>query len=236
MDLISTSFKCNDCQKHDGLFQCCHCNQHLCIRCCNKHYKKVTNEIEHLHELSDLLLTKIFHIKTDLERQKNETIEQCQIWRIEKINTINKAHALIIQTIQDEYEILCKEYDLFVEKEMSNINIDKNQLTKMKKVNLSSLLSSSSTTKRTTTTIDSKKSIDTIKQRIETFAKRIDDKGKFSFQVKLPTFDIDDTLRFESCFGDIARSTSAIWQTEDFANNRSSIKSEQISKKVNYED
>jgi hypothetical protein len=235
MDLISTSFKCNDCQKHDGLFQCCHCNQHLCIRCCNKHYKKVINEIEHLHELSDLLLTKIFHIKTDLERQKNETIEQCQIWRIEKINTINKAHALIIQTIQDEYEILCKEYDLFVEKEMSNINIDKNQLIKMKKVNLSSLLSSSSTTKGTTT-IDSKKSMDTIKQRIETFAKRIDDKGKFSFQVKLPTFDIDDNLRVESCFGDIARSTSAICQTEDFANNRSSIKSEQISKKVNYED
>ncbi len=193
----------------------------------------MTHEIEHIHELSDRLLTKIFHIKTDLERQKNETIEQCQIWRIETINTINKAHTLIIQTIQDEYEILCNEYDLFVEKEMSHINIDKNQLIKMKKVNLSSLLSS--TTTPPPTTIDSKKSMDTIKQRIETFAKRIDDKGKFSFQVKLPTFDIDDTLRVESCFGDITRSTSAIWQSEDFANNRSLTELEQISKKVNYE-
>ncbi|CAF4565177.1 unnamed protein product, partial [Rotaria magnacalcarata] len=32
------------------------------------------------------------------------------------------------------------------------------------------------------------------------------------FQVKLPSFDIDDNLRVESRFGDATRSTSATWQ------------------------
>ena len=55
-------------------------------------------------------------------------------------------------------------------------------------------------------------SIDTIRKRIETFAKHIDEAGKFSFQVKLPIFDVDDSLRVESRFGDITRSTGATWQ------------------------
>jgi hypothetical protein len=225
---MSTSLKCDDCQKNDGLFQCCHCNQRLCIRCCNKHYKKVTAEIEHLHELSDHLLTKIIHIKTNLDQQKNETIEQCHKWRIDTINTINKAHTLIIQTIHDEYELLCKEYDLFVDKEMSYINIDKNELMQMKKRSLGSLLSSPTTS----ITTDSNKSMNTIKKRIETFTQNIDDLGKFSFQVKLPPFIIDDNLRVESNFGDSKRSTSAAWQNDDYINDISSTQPEEITKKV----
>jgi hypothetical protein len=208
---MSASLKCDDCQKNDGLFQCCHCNQRLCIRCCNKHYKKVSAELEYLHELSDHLLTKIIHIKTNLEKQKNETIEQCHKWRIDTINTINKAHTLIIQTIHDEYEILSKEYDLFVDKEMSYINIDKNELIRMKKRNLGSLLASPSSS----ITTDSNKSMNTIKTRIERFTNNTDQLEKFSFQVKLPTFIIDDNLRVESSFGDITRSTSATWQNDD---------------------
>ncbi len=185
--------------------------------------------MEHLHELTDRLLTKVFHVKTDLEKQKNETIEQCHQWRIETINTINKAHTITIQTIHNEYEILRKEYDLFVEKEMSDINMDKNELLKMKKGNLGSLFSS-------TITKESKKSMEIIKERIEAFTKRIDDLGKFSFQVKLPKFDIDDTLKVESCFGDSIRSTSALWQNEDFVNAIPSTESEEISNKVNDEE
>ena len=49
-------------------------------------------------------------------------------------------------------------------------------------------------------------------KRIETFAKNIDETGKFLFQVQLPKFDIDDTLRVESRFGDVTRCTSATWQ------------------------
>ena len=49
-------------------------------------------------------------------------------------------------------------------------------------------------------------------KRIETFAKNIDETGKFLFQVKLPLFDIDDSLRVESRFGDVTRCTSATWQ------------------------
>ncbi|CAF0833207.1 unnamed protein product [Adineta steineri] len=228
-DLMETPLKCDDCQKHDGLFQCCHCNQRLCIRCCNKHYKKVTAELEYLNELSDCLLTKILHTKNDLEKQKNETIEQCHKWRIDTINTINKAHTLIIQTINDEYEILGKEYELFVDKEMARINIDKNELIRMKKGNLGSLLSSLSSSS-SSTTIDPTKSIDMIKQRIETFAKYIDDTGKCSFQVKLPTFLIDETLRVESCFNDITRSTSATWHNDDYIADTLPTKSNEISK------
>jgi hypothetical protein len=204
IDLMASSLKCDDCQTNDGLFQCCHCNQRLCIRCCNKHYKKVTIELERLHELSDRLVAKIIHTKNDLERQKNETLEQCHKWRMDTINTINKAHTLIVQTIHNEYETLGKEYELFVQKEMAYIHVDQNELMRMKKGNLGSLLS--------TPTTDTTNSIDTIRKRIETFAKNIDETGKFLFQVKLPTFDIDDNLRVESRFGDITRSTSATWQ------------------------
>jgi hypothetical protein len=210
IDLMTSSLKCDDCQTNDGLFQCCHCNQRLCIRCCNKHYKKVTIELERLHELSDRLVAKIVHTKNDLERQKNETLEQCHKWRVDTINTINKAHTLIVQTIHDEYETLGKEYELFVQKEMTHIHIDQNELIRMKKGNLGSILSSPSTS-----TIDSTNSIDTIRKRIETFAKNIDETGKFLFQVKLPIFDIDDNLRVESRFGDATRSTSATWQNAD---------------------
>jgi hypothetical protein len=208
IDLMASSLKCDDCQISDGLFQCCHCNQRLCIRCCNKHYKKVTVELERLHELSDRLVAKIVHTKNDLERQKNETLEQCHKWRVDTINTINRAHTLIVQTIHDEYETLGKEYELFVQKEMAHIHVDQNELMRMKKGNLGSILSSTSST----STTDSTNSIDTIRKRIETFAKNIDETGKFLFQVKLPIFDIDDSLRVESRFGDITRSTSATWQ------------------------
>jgi hypothetical protein len=219
IDLIASSLKCDDCQKHDGLFQCCHCNQRLCIRCCNKHYKKVTIELERLHKLSDRVVTKIINTKNDLERQKNDTLEQCHKWRIDTINTINKAHTLIIQTIHDEYEIIVKEYELFLDKEMSHINIDKNEFIRMRKGNLSSLLSSASSS---SSTIDSTNSIDTIKTCIETFDKHIDETGKISFQVKLSTVDIDDNLTVESCFGGITRSTGITW------------KNEEISEKVNH--
>ena len=209
MDLVAASLKCDDCQTNDGLFQCCHCNQRLCIRCCNKHYKKVTNELERLHELSDRLVAKIVHTKNDLERQKNETLEQCHKWRIDTINTINKAHTLIVQTIHDEYETLGKEYEIFVQKEMANIHVDQNELMRMKKGNLSSVISSAASNG---STHDTTNTIDTIRKRIETFAKNIDETGKFSFQVKLPPFDIDDRLRVESRFGDVTRCTSATWQ------------------------
>ena len=55
-----------------------------------------------------------------------------------------------------------------------------------------------------------------IKKRIETFAKYMDDAGKFHFQVKLPTFSIDEKLRVESHFGDMTRRTSATWQNDEF--------------------
>ncbi|CAF1176072.1 unnamed protein product [Rotaria sordida] len=228
IDLMATSVKCDHCQKHEGLFQCCHCNQRLCIRCCNKHYKKVTTEFEHLHELSHCLLMKIIHKKRDLEKQKDETIEQCHKWRIDTINIINEAHKLLIQTIYDEYEILNKEYELFIDKEMSNINSDKHELIRMKKGNLSSLLLSPSSK---ITTKNSIKSIDIIKKRIETLTKHINEIENFSFQVKLPTFDINDNLIIESHFGDHIRSTNTTLQNEDYINNTSSIKSKEISKK-----
>ncbi len=114
---------------------------------------------------------------------------------------------MIIQTIQDEYEILSREYEDFVEKEMSKINIE---LLKIKQTNLGSLISSSTTTMRK----DSKTSMDLIKERIEAFAKQIEDKRKCSFQLKLPIFDIDDNLRVESSFGKSRRSTSVISNDE----------------------
>ena len=207
LNLMGSSLKCDDCQTNDGLFQCCHCNQRLCIRCCNKHYKKVTIELERLHELSDRLVAKIVHTKNDLERQKNETLEQCHKWRVDTINTINKAHALIVQTIHNEYEVLGKEYEIFVQKEMVRLNVDQNEIIRMKKGNLGSLLSTPSSSMT-----DSTNSIDMIRKRIETFAKNIDETGKFLFQVQLPNFDIDDRLRVESRFGDVTRCTSATWQ------------------------
>jgi hypothetical protein len=209
LDLMGSSLKCDDCQTNDGLFQCCHCNQRLCIRCCNKHYKKVTVELERLHELSDRLLAKIVHTKNDLERQKNETLEQCHKWRVDTINAINKAHTLIVQTIHNEYDLLGQEYEHFVQKEMVHLNVDQNELMRMKKGNLGSLLSSPSSNS------DSANPIETIRKRIETFARNIDETGKFSFQVQLPKFDIDDTLRVESRFGDVTRCTSATWQNEE---------------------
>ena len=105
------------------------------------------------------------------------------------------------------------------------INSDQNQLMRIKKGNLGSLLSS--------TTIDSKKSIDMIKQRLGVFSKRVDDKEKFSFQVKLPEFTIDDTLRVESKFGDMIRNISAISQNEDFIKDAPETEHEELSKKVN---
>ena len=207
LNLMGSTLKCDDCQTNDGLFQCCHCNQRLCIRCCNKHYKKVTVELERLHELSDRLVAKIVHTKNDLERQKNETLEQCHKWRLDTINTINKAHALIVQTIHNEYDVLGKEYEIYVQKEMAHLNVDQNEIIRMKKGNLGSLLSSPSSSMT-----DSTNSIDMIRKRIETFAKNIDETGKFLFQVQLPTFDIDDRLRVESRFGDVTRCTSATWQ------------------------
>lgn len=101
----------------------------------------------------------------------------------------------------------------------------------MKKGNLGSLISSPSSS-TTAKKINSKISMDMIKQRIEKFAKHIDKKGKFSFQVKLPKFHIDDNLRVESCFGDNTRSTNALWQDEDFI--PSTDFEEKITKKVNY--
>ena len=176
----------------------------------------MTNELEYLNELSDHLLTKIFYNKIDLEKQKNQILEQSHQWRIDIINKINHAHALIIQTIQDEYEILSKEYERFVEEEMSNINLIKNELFKMKKGNLGSLLSSS-------TSKDFKSSLDVIRERIETFVERIDQKGKFTFQVKLPDLNLDENLRVESSFGDMVRSISAIrTSTDEFDSNSSS--------------
>ncbi|CAF4564179.1 unnamed protein product [Rotaria sp. Silwood2] len=228
IDLMATSVKCDYCQKNEGLFQCCHCNQRLCIRCCNKHYKKIIIEFEDLHELSHFLLTKIIHKKADLEKQKDETIEQCHKWRIDTINTINKTHKLLIQTIYDEYEILNKEYELFIEKEVLNINSDRNELIRMKKGNLGSLLLSPSSTIPATNSI---KSIDIIKKRIETLTKQIDKIENFSFQVKLPTFDINENLKVESHLGDHIRSTNAILQNEDYNNETSLIESEEISKK-----
>lgn len=211
LELMGSSLKCDDCQTNDGLFQCCHCNQRLCIRCCNKHYKKVTVELERLHERSDRLLAKIVHTKNDLERQKNETLEQCHKWRVDTINTINKAHTLIVQTIHNEYDLLGKEYELFVQKEMALLNVDQTELMRMKKGNLGSLLSSPSSSIGG----DSTNPIDTIRKRIETFARNIDETGKFSFQVQLPKFDIDDSLRVESRFGDVTRCTSATWQNNE---------------------
>jgi hypothetical protein len=174
--------------------------------------------LEYLNELTDRLLTKIFYIKNDLEKEKNSTIEQCQQWRIEAINKINQAHTLIIQTIQDEYEILNKEYEGLVEKEMSEINVE---LLKIKKRNLGSIISSPTSTRK-----DSKTSMDLIKEHIQTFTKQIEDKRTFSFQVKFPTFDIDDNLRVELVFGEHERSTSVISNDED-------TESKQTSKTVN---
>lgn len=211
LDLVAASLKCDDCRTNDGLFQCCHCDQRLCIQCCNKHYKNITVELERLHELSDRLVAKILHAKNDLERQKNEALEQCHKWRVDTINTINKAHTLIVQTVHDEYETLGKEYESFVQQGMAHIHVDQNELMRMKKSNLGSLLS----TPTSSSTNDSTNAIDTIRKRIETFAKTVDETGRFSFQVRLPTFYIDDSLRVESRFGDVTRSTSATWKNDD---------------------
>ncbi|CAF3302375.1 unnamed protein product [Rotaria socialis] len=229
IDLLATSLKCDHCQKNEGLFQCCHCNQRLCIRCCNKHFKKVTAECEHLHELSDSLLTKIIHKKTDLEKQKQKTIEQCHKWRIDTINTINRAHKLMIQTIYDEYEILNNEYELFIQKEMSHINIDGNELIGMHEGNSSSLVLQPSSPMTTASSI---KSIDTIKKRIETLTKQIDEEANFSLQVKLPILDINNNnLQVESHFGYNIKIINAPWQNEHSSYDISLNESEEISKK-----
>ena len=161
-------------------------------------------------------MTKIFYNKIDLEKQKNQILEQSHQWRIDTINKINQAHASIIQTIQDEYEILSKEYERFVAEEMSNINSIKNELLKMKKGNLGALLSSSSSSSSTKVF---KTSLDLIRERIETFVERIDQKGKFTFQVKLPQLNFNDDLRVESSFGDLTRSTNAIRSPDEFSPN-----------------
>ncbi|CAF1198909.1 unnamed protein product [Rotaria magnacalcarata] len=229
IDLFVTSLKCDHCQKNEGLFQCYHCSQRLCIRCCNKHYKQVTTECKHLHELSDSLLTKIIHKKTDLEKQKQNTIDQCHKWRIDTINTINKAHKLVIQTIYDEYEILNNEYELFIQKEISHINTDTNELIGKHEGNFSSLVLSPSSPM---TTANSIKSIDTIKKRIETLTKQIDEEANFSLQVKLPIIDINNNnLQVESHFGDNIKIINAPWQNEDCSNVISLNESEEISKK-----
>ncbi|CAF1679206.1 unnamed protein product [Adineta ricciae] len=94
---------------------------------------------------------------------------------------------------------------------MAHIHVDQNELMRMKKSNLGSLLSTSTSS----STNDSPNAIDTIRKRIETFAKTVDETGRFSFQVRLPTFYIDDSLRVESRFGDVTRSTSATWKNDD---------------------
>jgi len=119
--------KCNDCQNHDGIFQCYHCNQQLCIRCCNKHHKKITYDVKHVNQLTDKLLAKIIQTKQFFEQEKNQTIEQCHQWHIETINTINRAHQLMIQTIHREYEALCKDYDDFMKKQAS-IDVQKERI------------------------------------------------------------------------------------------------------------
>lgn len=211
MATTTTLLKCDDCQKHDGLFQCCHCHQRLCIRCCNKHHKKVTVELEQLHTLTDRLKSKVLHIKNDLERQKNEALEQTHKWRLDTINIINRAHQLVIQTIHHEYEFLSKDYEDFVDKEMLHLNIDKNHLSRMKRDNVGSLISSLSVTPVEN---DSDHSIDAIRQRIEAFAKQIDETGKFSFQVILPNIEVHETPKVESCFGDVTRSSTISWENE----------------------
>lgn len=230
-DLLVTSLKCDHCQKNEGLFQCCHCNQHLCIQCCNKHYKKVTEECEHLHELSNSLLAKIIRKKSDLEKQKKETIEQCHKWRIDTINTINAAHKIVIQAIYDEYDILNKEYELFIKKEMSYININEHELIAIQKRKPSSLLLPSSSSSPITAK-DSIKSIDTIKSHIETLTKYIDDNGIFSLKVKLPKFDVNNDLGIESHFGDNIRVINAPWPNDDYSDNISLTTSDDISKEV----
>ncbi|CAF0819757.1 unnamed protein product [Didymodactylos carnosus] len=206
----SSSFnRCDDCSKNDGLFQCCHCNQRLCIRCCNKHYKSMTIELDRLQDMSERLIQKIYHTKNDLERQKNETIEQCHKWKCDTINTVNKAHTLIIQTIHNEYELLGKEYETYIQNEMKLIKMNKYELNRMRKGDLS-LISNDNNDNNDDNEINSN-SIEIIRNRIETLAKHIDETGKLHFEVKLPVFDIDDTLRVESSFGDSTRTTSATW-------------------------
>lgn len=127
---------------------------------------------------------------------------------------------MIIQTIQDEYEILSKEYERFVDEEMSNINSIKNELFQMKKGNLGSLLSPP-------TNRNFKTSLDVIRERIESFVERIDQKGKFTFQVKLPELNLDENLRVESSFGDMVRSISALQtSTDEFSTDSSSDNAE----------
>lgn len=222
--MASNLLKCDDCQKHDGLFQCCHCHQRLCIRCCNKHHKKVTIELEQLHTLTERLMSKVIHIKNDLERQKNEALEQCHKWRLDTINTINRAHQLTIQTIHHEYELLNKDYEDFVDKEMAHINIDKNHLSRMKRDNFGSLISSLSVTPVET---DSNNSLDSIRQRIEAFAKQIDETGKFSFQAILPSIELHDTPKIESRFGDITRCACISWENEEMPDRETEAEGEQ---------
>ena len=158
-------------------------------------------------------MTKIVRTKSDLERKKNEIIEQCHQWRIDTMNSINRAHTLIIQTIHHEYELLSKEYELFVDQEMVLINIDRRELSRMKKKGtLGSLLSTLSSNTNLS------QSFGTIKARIEAVADRIDRTGLRYFNVHLPAFHIDETLRVESQLGDTVRSTSALSQTDGHLN------------------
>ena len=124
-------------------------------------------ELERLHELSDRLLGKILHTKNDLERQKNETLEQCHKWRVDTINSVNQAHTLIVQTIHNEYDVLGKEYELFVQKEMTHLHVDQNELLRMRKGNLGSLLSTPSSI-----STDSSNSIETIRKTHRNICKK----------------------------------------------------------------
>ncbi|CAF1143784.1 unnamed protein product [Didymodactylos carnosus] len=229
--------RCDDCSANDGLFQCCHCNQRLCIRCCNKHYKSMTVELERLHDMSERLIQKIYQTKNDLERQKNETIEQCHKWKCDTINTVNKAHALIIQTIYDEYEQLGKEYETYAQNEMKLIKVNKYELNRMRKGDLGLISNDNdSSGDGDETNINP---IEIIRNRIETLAKHIDETGTLHFEVKLPKFDIDDTLRVESSFGDSTRTTSATWNNcgnEDTTNQQITLFPEQTKVDVTNEE
>ena len=182
-------------------------------------------------------MKKAIYKKTDLEKRKAETIETCHQWRIDTINIINRAHKLLVQTVDDEYEILRKEYELYIDKEMMYINIDKSGFIKTKEDQFSSLivpLSFSSTAGATTATPDSTKSLDAIKQCMEALIKHIDRIQNISFQVKFPSLDIYDNLKVESRFGDITRTANVTEKLENYINKTPFAESEVIQKKVNY--
>ena len=89
------------------------------------------------------------------------------------------------------------------------INIDRRELSRLKKKGtLGSILSTLSAN------MNLSESFAAIKTRIETVTDTIDRTGLRYFNVHLPTFHIDETLRVESRLGDTVRNTSALSQTD----------------------